>query len=82
MSAQNDMHIDHVIDARGSFCPGPLMEMIRAMKAAKVGEVVAVLSSESGSKRDIPAWASKSGQEFVGIFEQDGYDQIVVRKVK
>lgn len=82
MSTQSDVHIDRVIDARGSFCPGPLMEMIRAMKAAQVGEVVAILSNESGSKRDIPAWAEKSGQEFVGIFEQDGYDQIVVRKVK
>lgn len=82
MNAPNEIHIDRVIDARGSFCPGPLMEMIRAMKAAAVGEVVAVLSSESGSKRDIPAWAEKSGQQFIGVFEQDGYDQIVVRKVK
>ncbi len=74
--------VDKVLDARGSFCPGPLMEMIRAVKEVPVGTVVAVLSTESGSKRDIPLWAQKAGQEFIGSFREDGYDKIVVRKVK
>lgn len=73
---------DKVIDARGSFCPGPMMEMIRAVKAAQVGETIAVLSTDSGSKRDIPLWAQKAGQEFVGVVEHDGYEEIVVKKIK
>lgn len=73
---------DKVIDARGSFCPGPLMELIRAMKAARVGETIAVLSTDSGSKRDIPLWAHKAGQEVVDVVSHDGYDEIIVRKVK
>ncbi len=74
--------VDVTIDARGSFCPGPMMEMIRAVKSAQVGQVIAVLSNDSGSKRDIPLWAQKAGQEFVGVEEHDGYDQIVVRKIR
>jgi TusA-related sulfurtransferase len=73
---------DKVIDARGSFCPGPMMELIRGIKSAAVGETVAVLSTDSGSRRDIPLWARKAGQEFVAVVEHDGYDEIVVRKVK
>jgi len=73
---------DKVIDARGSFCPGPMMELIRAVKVAKVGETLAVLSTDSGSKRDIPLWAQKAGQEFVGVIAHEGYDEIVVKKVK
>ncbi len=73
---------DKVIDARGSFCPGPMMELIRAVKAAEVGETIAVLSTDSGSKRDIPLWAQKAGQEFVGVTHRDGYDEIVVKKIK
>ena len=69
------------IDARGSFCPGPMMELIRAVKAAQVGQVVAVLSDDSGSKRDIPRWAEKAKQELVRVESHDGYDEIVVRKV-
>ena len=50
-----DITIDKEIDARGSFCPGPLMELIRGMKALSVGGVLAVLSSDPGSAKDIPA---------------------------
>ncbi|MHB9146122.1 MAG: sulfurtransferase TusA family protein [Symbiobacteriia bacterium] len=80
MGAPSDLKVDQTIDARGSFCPGPLMELIRAVKGSQVGDVIAVLTSESGSKRDIPAWADKAGQELIGIFEEDGYAQVVVRK--
>lgn len=71
-----------VVDARGSFCPGPMMELIRAIKAAQVGQVITVLSNDSGSKKDIPLWAQKAGQEFIGVETHDGYDEITVRKVR
>ncbi len=73
---------DRVIDARGSFCPGPLMEMIRAIKTAEVGQVVEVLTSDSGSRTDIPKWAEKAGQELVEVVNGDDGDAILVRKVK
>ncbi|MFO7171826.1 MAG: sulfurtransferase TusA family protein [Bacillota bacterium] len=73
---------DKVIDARGSFCPGPMMELIRAVKEAKVGETIAVLSTDSGSKRDIPLWVQKAGHELAGVIEHEGYDEIVVRKLR
>ena len=73
---------DRVVDARGSFCPGPLMELIKAVRKAKVGEVIAVYSTDSGSKRDIPKWVEKAGHELIGIFEREGYTEFIVRKVK
>jgi tRNA 2-thiouridine synthesizing protein A len=69
------------IDARGTYCPGPMMEMIRAIREAKVGDVIAVLSTDSGSRRDIPKWCEKAGQELVAIESQGDYDRIVVKKV-
>ncbi|MHB8361132.1 MAG: sulfurtransferase TusA family protein, partial [Thermoplasmataceae archaeon] len=36
-----------VIDARGSYCPGPLMEMIKAYKQGKIGDVISVYSTDS-----------------------------------
>ncbi len=72
--------IDRTVDARGSFCPGPMMELIRVMKESKVGDVIAVLSRDSSSRRDIQAWAAKAGHEFLGAFREEGYDKIVVRK--
>jgi tRNA 2-thiouridine synthesizing protein A len=70
------------VDARGSFCPGPLMELIRQVKMAQVGDVIAVLSSDEGSKKDIPAWIAKAGQEYLGAEPAKGATRFVCRKVR
>jgi tRNA 2-thiouridine synthesizing protein A len=69
-----------VIDARGSFCPGPLMELIRAIREGAVGDTIAVLSSDRGSRTDIPKWVEKAGHGLIGVYERDGYDEIVIEK--
>jgi tRNA 2-thiouridine synthesizing protein A len=74
--------VTRTIDARGSFCPGPLMELIRAIKEGQVGDVIAILSADRGSKVDIPSWVAKAGHHLVGVFERDGYDEIVVEKAR
>ena len=68
------------IDARGSYCPGPLMELIRAIRESEPGQVLAVLSSDSGSRTDIPKWVDKAGHRLNGITAHEGYDEIVVEK--
>ena len=72
--------LTRTIDARGSYCPGPLMELIRAIRESRPGEVLAVYSTDSGSKTDIPKWVEKAGHRFIGITRRDGYDEIVVEK--
>ena len=74
--------ISRTVDARGSFCPGPLMELIRAIKESEVGDTIAVWSADKGSKVDIPKWVEKSGNSLVGVFTRDGYDEIVVEKTR
>jgi TusA-related sulfurtransferase len=74
--------VSRTIDARGSFCPGPLMELIRAIREAQVGDVLAVLSSDKGSKVDIPKWIEKAGHRLIGVFDRDGYDEIIVEKLR
>lgn len=70
------------IDARGAFCPGPLMELIAALKLSAVGDEVEVWSSDKGSVTDIPEWVKKVGHAMVSTTEQDGYWSVVVRKAK
>ena len=74
--------ITRTIDARGSFCPGPLMELIRGMKESEVGDVIAVLSTDKGSKTDIPKWVGKAGHTLFGVFTRDGFDEIIVEKTR
>jgi len=74
--------VTRTVDARGSFCPGPLMELIRAIRESQVGDVIAVLSSDSGSKIDIPKWIEKAGHRLIALDNLDGYDRIVVEKAR
>ena len=72
--------ITRTVDARGSFCPGPLMELIRAIRESQVGDVIAVYSSDKGSRTDIPKWVEKAGHRLVALETRDGYDEIVIEK--
>jgi TusA-related sulfurtransferase len=72
--------IDKEIDARGSFCPGPLMELIRTVRAAPVGATLALLSSDPGSNKDVPIWVAKARHDFVGAYPEAGYTRFVIRK--
>jgi len=74
--------ISRTVDARGSFCPGPLMELIQAIRESQVGDVIAVYSSDKGSKIDIPKWVEKAGHRLVALETRDGYDEIVVEKMR
>jgi tRNA 2-thiouridine synthesizing protein A len=71
-----------IIDARGSFCPGPLMELIGRLKFAPVGEEFEVLSTDKGSASDIPEWVRKVGHELLGTREEAGVWHIALRKTK
>jgi TusA-related sulfurtransferase len=72
--------ISRTIDARGSYCPGPLMELIRGIRESEPGTVLAVWSTDTGSKVDIPKWVDKAGHRLLAVTTRDGYDEIVVEK--
>jgi TusA-related sulfurtransferase len=72
--------ITRTIDARGSFCPGPLMELIRGIRESNIGDVLEVYSTDSGSRIDIPKWVEKAGHGLIAVETRDGYDAIIVEK--
>lgn len=77
----NSIEPASVVDARGSACPGPLLEAKKGIGTVKVGETLEIRSSDTGTRNDIPIWANKVGHEYLGYVEADGYDRIfIVRK--
>jgi TusA-related sulfurtransferase len=57
------------------------MELIRAIREEDVGSVIAVQSSDRGSRIDIPKWIEKAGHRLVAIDESAGFDTIIVEKL-
>jgi tRNA 2-thiouridine synthesizing protein A len=76
------VQIDKTIDVRGMACPGPLMNLIGAIRQSQVGQVFEVLSSDEGSKTDIPAWVAKARHELVEVVPDDGFARFIVRKAR
>jgi len=70
------------VDARGAFCPGPLMELIAALKLVQIGDEIEVLSTDKGSAKDIPEWVKKVRHELVSVDQRDKEWHIIVRKAK
>ena len=72
-----------VVDARGSACPGPLLEAKKGIGAIKVGEVLEIWSGDARTKEDIPRWSQKVGHEYMGsLVAEGGYDRIFIKRSK
>lgn len=78
----NTIQAASVVDARGSACPGPLLEAKKGIGTVKVGETLEIRSNDSGTRNDIPIWANKVGHEYLGHVEADGYDRLFVIRRK
>ena len=73
---------DKTVDARGVACPGPLLEVKRAVTAVPMHGVMEVISSDEGTTEDVPLWARKVGHEYLGTIADAGLWHIFVRKEK
>jgi len=71
-----------VVDARGTACPGPLLEAKKAIGTVSLGQTIEVWSGDPSTKNDLPKWAAKVGHEYLGAIQADGYDRIFVVRRK
>ncbi len=76
----NKVTLSKSVDARGTACPGPLLEAKKAIGTINSGDIMEVLSADEGTKRDIPKWANKKGHEYLGAIEESGFFKLYLRK--
>lgn len=74
------VEIARSIDARGTACPGPLLEAKKAIGTIKSGDIMEILSADEGTKSDIPKWCKKQNHEYLGAVEEDGYFKVYMKK--
>jgi len=76
----NDIEPDTTVDARGSACPGPLMDLIGELRGSDAGTVVELLSDNDQSLTDVPEWADEAGNEVLATEELDDHYAFYVEK--
>ena len=70
------------VDCIGKNCPTPLVETRKALRRAKIGDVVTVKGTHPASKKEIPMAVASLGQELLDVKEDAGIWSIRIRKVK
>ena len=76
------MEADRTIDCVGLYCPMPIVKTSQAIKELSGGQVLEVLADDAGIKSDMRAWCDKTGNDCVGIEEDQGEIKVYVRKKK
>jgi tRNA 2-thiouridine synthesizing protein A len=75
--------IAFTLDARGLVCPEPILKSKKKLKTLKIGQALEILTTDPGSKRDIPAWTHVTGQELL-VAEETGSKEFrfLVKRMK
>lgn len=58
----------------------PVLRARKAMEEVSPGDLLAVIASDRGAIKDIPAWARTAGHEVVSAEERDGEIHILIRR--
>jgi len=74
--------ITKTLDARGMYCPGPVMETAKVMRQLNVGDVLEVLATDPAAKPDIEAWARRTGNQVLEVQQHGDTIRILVKKLK
>jgi len=80
MSQHTDLPVDLTVDAKGQKCPMPVVLTARAAKQLAPGQVLLVEATDRGSQRDIPSWASDTGNTLLESKSDDGIFRYLIRK--
>lgn len=68
------------LDARGLFCPEPVMMLHNQIRDMQIGEVVQVLATDPSTKRDFLKFCNFLDQELLASDEENGVLRFLIRK--
>lgn len=68
------------LDARGLFCPEPVMMLHTRINDVDVGEVLRVVATDPSTTRDIPRFCQFLGHELLSQQELDGEFHFLIRR--
>ena len=74
--------VDYVLDCSGLVCPMPIVKTSKAIKELKLSQVLQVIATDSGSPKDMEAWARQTGNELISSKEENGKYIFLIRRLK
>ncbi|PIE56184.1 MAG: preprotein translocase subunit TatC [Desulfobulbus propionicus] len=78
--APEGLDVTSVLDAKGLSCPMPLLRTKKAIGSLNTGDILHIQGTDPGSRNDIPGWCERSGHEYLGEKEEEGYISFFIKK--
>ncbi len=76
-----DINPAQVLDTCGLTCPMPLLKTKKTIKGMESEQILEILGNDPGSKNDIPDWAERGGNQFLGMMDiDDGVTRFFIKK--
>jgi len=76
------MESDETLDCYGLMCPMPIFKTASKIRDIGIGKVLEVIATDEGIKKDIVSWCSTTGNELLGIKEEDEEIHVFIRKLR
>lgn len=76
----SSMNFEHQMDAKGLFCPEPVMMLHDEIKKMSVGESIEIQATDPSTTRDFIKFCSFLGHELLLNEERDGIFFYIIRK--
>ncbi|MFC6875337.1 sulfurtransferase TusA family protein [Halobellus marinus] len=77
--SETEPDADVTVNAVGSSCPGPLMDLIGKVKSVDPGTVIRLQSSNERTQDDLAEWADESGNELLQVVDQGDHWDLYVK---
>ncbi len=65
-----DHQVAKEFDASGLRCPMPILQTKKQIMTIEIGEILKVIATDIGTKKDFPAFAERTGNEIVELVEE------------
>ena len=76
----SQIKVDHYMDAKGLFCPEPVMMLHNKVRDMVVGEILQVVATDPSTQRDIPKFCAFLGHELIEHNEAEACFWYYIRK--
>ena len=75
-----DIKVDKTLDTKGLNCPMPVLKTKKALDEVSAGQILEVISTDPGSKSDIPALLNRLGHDLLETKEEGSTITFYIKK--
>jgi len=80
MTEPENSSTEHLLDARGLFCPEPVMMLHKKVREINPGEILVLIATDPSTTRDVPKFCHFLGHELLSSSEDEKTFRYSIRK--